>query len=178
MVRDRTRWLDEEGDLHVFVPGLMATGILVSICMFVWDGVRKFMPDVGARKRSARIRMQAAGRANDLTAVELGLAPRAMHIQRVRRARRSALLLAGTAFVVAATVGFITLVAYTGTGGSFAGRGWTLSMGGSVALTSAALGIAALCAALYDPVSEPRWLARAGTRWPLGVLPNADEIDV
>ena len=176
MVRDRARWLDEDGDLHVFVPGLMATGILVSIGMFIWDGVRKFMPDVGARKRAARLTMNTNGRVNDLLAIERGLAPAPVRIQRVRRTRSSALIHAIGALVVAAAVGYMTFAAYTTEGTSFTGRGWTLSMGLSVTFTFAIFGIAWLCTALLE--EDPRWVARAQTRWPIGALPELDERDL
>ena len=175
MVRDRARWLDDDGDLQVFVPGLMATGILVSVGMFVWDGVKKFLPDIGARKRAARLTMQSTGRVNDLVSIERGLAPTPVRIQRVRRSRGVALLLAIAAFAAASTAAYMTLMAFTIDGTSFSGRGWTLSMGMTVILLFAVPGVAWMCSALLD--DGPRWVARAETRWPIGSLPAVDESD-
>ena len=176
MVRDRARWLDEDGDLQVFVPGLMATGILVSVGMFIWDGVKQFLPDVGARKRAARLTMHSAGRVNDLMSIERGLAPTLPRIRRVRRSRGSALLLAVIALTAAATATFVTLAAFATEGTSFSGRGWTLSMGATVVFMFGVPGIAWLCSALLD--DGPRWVARAQTRWPIGALPAIDESDL
>ena len=169
------RWHDEDEGLQVFVPGLMATGILVSIGMFIWDGIKKFLPDMGGRQRAARLRKQTAGRVNDLTGIDRGVAPIPVHMERVRRSRGSALLLALGAFALAASVGFVTTVAYSGTGSSFSGRGWTLSMGGGVVVTSLLLGSTWLWSALVD--NSPAWLTRAQARWPIGGFPDIDETD-
>jgi hypothetical protein len=176
VVRDRASWLDDDGELQVFVPGLMATGILVSIGMFIWDGVRKFMPDLGARKRAARLSMQTNGRVNDLVSIERGLPPAPVRIQRVRRTRGSALLLAVLAWTAALSIGFATLTAFTSEGTSFSGRGWTLSMGMSVMFTCGAFGIAWLYSALVK--QGPQWVTKAQTRWPIGMLPEIDERDL
>jgi hypothetical protein len=177
MVRDRARWLDEDGDLQVFVPGLMATGILVSICMLIWDGVKRFVPDLGARRRAARLRMHTTGRVNDLASIERGMPPAPMQVERVSRGRGRSLLLAIGALAAAGVSGFLTIAAYSTPGGSFSGRGWTLSMGLSLAGICAAFGTTWLCVALSDQENERAWLARARTRWPIGVLPSPDESD-
>jgi hypothetical protein len=176
MVRDRARWLDDDGDLQVFVPGLMATGILVSVGMFIWDGVKKFLPDIGARKRAARLNMHSAGRVNDLMSIERGLAPTPVRIQRVRRSRTSALVLAMATLVTAATAAFVTFTAFSTEGTSFYGRGWTLSMGAAVVFMFGAPGVAWLCSAFLD--DGPRWVARAQTHWPIGSLPAIEESDL
>jgi hypothetical protein len=174
MVRDRGAWLDEDGDLQVFVPGLMATGILVSICMFIWDGVKRFLPDVGRRQRAARVAMNTSGRVSDLVSVESGEAPAYARVQRVRRTRGIALLLAIGSLVTAAVISYLTVGIYMSGSGTLAGRGWTLSMGFGLAGAIAVAGLVWLTVALMDE-RLPAWLERTQMRWPIGVLPEPSE---
>ena len=174
--RDRSSWFDEEADLQVFVPGLMATGILVSIGMFVWDAVHKLLPDVGKRRQAARLAQRASGRVSDLNSIEWGEVPTAARILRVRRTRGAALLWSIAAFIAAGAAAVMTWGAYSARTGSLAGRGWTLSMGFSVTGAFAVFGIIWLCAALLSE-QLPSWLDKAQARWPIGVLPEPTESD-
>jgi hypothetical protein len=175
MIRERSTWFDDEAELHVFVPGLMATGILVSVVMFVWDGAKKFLPDIGTRKRALRSRERAAGRVNDLMAVGGWVTPAAVRSPRVRRSRGAALALAASACIVAIGITSLTIAAYSTEGGSFSGRGWTLSMGLGAAGICVASATAWLCGALVE--EGPIWLQRAQTMWPIGTLPPPEQSD-
>lgn len=176
ITRREPRWFEEDGDLQVFVPGLMATGILVSVGMFVWDGVRKLFPDIGRRRQAARLTMRSAGRVNDLASIDAGEAPEPAHVARVRRTRSAALLLAISALAVGAAISVVTLAAYNSGEGTLAGRGWTLSMGFSVVAALVLSSAMWLCAALMGE-QLPSWPHRAQARWPIGVLPEPTEAD-
>lgn len=174
MIRERGAWLDEDDGLQVFVPGLMATGILVSIGMFIWDAVKKFLPQFGRRQRAAHLATLSSGRVSDLASVELGEAPSVGHVDRVRRSRGSALLHAIGAFAVALVIAMTTFGAYAARTGTLGGRGWTLSMGLSVAGVALVVGLVWLLTALADE-RLPAWAEKAQTRWPIGVLPEPAE---
>lgn len=173
---DGSSWFEEDDDLQVFVPGLMATGILVSIVMLLWDGVKRFLPDLGRRRRAARLSMQTSGRINDLVSIELGEAPSFTQVERVRRSRGAALLLAVVSSVSTATVSLMTLAAYQAGHGPLAGRGWTLTVGMSAAGAFGLLTTTWLFAALGSE-RLPAWVERAQGLWPVGALPEPSEDD-
>lgn len=177
MRRAGPSWFEEDDDLQVFVPGLMATGILVSIGMLIWDGLKKFLPDVGRRQRAATLARRTSGRVNDLLSIGQGESPSFTKVERVRRARGPALLLASAAAVLAATISLLTIAAYQAEQGTLAGRGWTLTAGMSVAGAFGALATAWLFAALgNDPL--PAWAERSQGCWPIGALPQPSESDL
>ena len=174
MIPNRHSWLyEDDGDLHVFVPGLMAGGILVSICMLIWDGIKKLIPNTTRRARAAELRVRAEGRVNDLRSVEAGEVPRPGRVDRIVRHRVAAGALALAALAAAGTIAFMTFGAYSARTGTLAQRGWTLTGGFSVAGVAAVLGIVWIASAVYGR-RAPAWLQKAATRWPVGALPDAD----
>ena len=176
MRRNAYSWMDEDEDLQVFVPGLMASGILVSIGMLVWDGIKRAFPNLGSRARSAALVSNASGRLDDLLAVERGEVPQAMRVERVRRNRVRSLALAMLAAIATALTTMTTVYAYGAEEGTLAGRGWTLSFGLGLATVFAVLSGLWLASALWGG-REPQWLASAHTHWPIGVLPEPAQHD-
>jgi hypothetical protein len=174
--RKRWTWLDEDDELGVFVPGLMATGILVSIGMLIWDGIRRFLPDLGRKQRAARSVGRVSGRMSDLASIEQNEPPSYVRVHRVRRSRRSALVLSACALTASAATFYIAFSAYHESEGPLAGRGWTLSTG-----LVAAGGFAWLCFAwLLSCLTSgplPTWIETAHNRWPLGTLPQPGDGD-
>ena len=174
MIPNRHSWLyEDDGDLQVFVPGLMAGGILVSIGMLVWDAIKKLIPNTTRRARAAELHVRAVGRVNDLLSVEAGEAPRPGRVERIVRNRLAAAGLALAALAGAGTIAFMTFGAYSARTGTLAHRGWTLTGGFSVAGVATALGLVWVASAAYGH-RAPAWLRRAATRWPVGALPDAD----
>lgn len=174
---ERRKWFDDDDGLGVFVPGLMATGILASIGMFVWDGVRRVIPDFGRRQRAATSALHTSGRVSDLTAVTLGQPPLATPTPRARRSRGIALLLALASFVAAGTLASLTLAAYLANEGRLAGRGWTLSAGFAVVAGFVTLGLVWLISALADE-RVPKWIAALNAHWPIGALPDPRDTEL
>jgi hypothetical protein len=166
-------WLTEDAEdgLNVFVPGLMVTGILVSMVMLVADQVRRLFPARGQRARAVRIEMKSRGRISDLAAVGLGVTPETPRIDRVPRDRFGALGLAAIALCAAGLMAVATIGAYTTPGGTLYHRGWTLSFGFGVALIPAVLGAYWLLSAVLGR-TQPEWMLRAARRWPFGGLPD------
>lgn len=168
----RSFWLEDDGDLQVFVPGLMATGILVSIGMLVWDGIKRFVPDVGKRQRAARLAERSIGRVSDLISIREGDLPSVTRVSRTRRSRAACLARAGLSGVIAAAITTATLEAYAGPEGPLAERGWTLSVGLGVAGCFALGGFVWLLSGLLNANSRPAWLERVEGTWPFGDLPD------
>jgi hypothetical protein len=178
MRRERGAWLDDDGDLQVFVPGLMATGILVSIVMLIWDGIKRFLPDLGRKQRAVTMAERTFGRVNDLASIELGDAPGRQRVGRVRRGRLASLCLAGVSWLASTGIAAVTFEAYNATSGRLAGRGWTLSIGLGLATVLATLGAIWMLSSLLSATSQPRWLRGAHERWPIGDLPDLTERDL
>lgn len=170
----RWSWLDDGEDLQVFVPGLMATGILVSIGMLIWDGIKKVFPDVGSRQRAATSTERTLGRVRDLTSIETGESPAAVRVRRIRRSRGSSLRLALVALSVCGATIYMTLTTYSEGEGPLAGRGWTLSLG---LMLAASFGLLAVGWLWSSSTSDrmPGWMETSHSRWPLGVLPKPDD---
>jgi hypothetical protein len=166
-------WLSDDADdgLHVFVPGLMVTGILVSMGMLISDGVKKVAPSRGHRARAIAIEKKVRGRIADLTSVGLGVAPAAARIDRVPRRRRKSALLAAVASAISVAIVSMTIDVYEDSMGTLDHRGWTLTAGFLIAAIPAALGIAWLAGALYKS-ERPEWLRRLQGMWPIGELPD------
>jgi hypothetical protein len=173
----RQSWFDDDADLQVFVPGLMATGILVSIVMLIWDGIKRFIPDVGRRSRAARQAEMTSGRVNDLASIELGDVPLRERVQRSQRNRVKSLCLTVICGIASSGLAAGTFEVYNGTEGTLAHRGWTLSVGLGAAAVVAVLGLLWLLTAIVPQRAQPRWLQNAQTHWPIGDLPAATEAD-
>ena len=173
----RWSWLDEDDELQVFVPGLMATGILVSIGMLIWDGINRFLPDIGRKQRAARFAERVSGRMSDLSSIDEGTAPAYTRVPRVRRSRGSSLLMSVGALAISAASAYVTLSAYTESEGVLAGRGWTLTMGLTVAGAFGWLSFAWLLSSVRAG-QLPTWIETAHTRWPLGTLPEPGDGDL
>ena len=169
----RASWLSEEqtDGLNVFVPGLMAAGILMSIGMLIGDAFRKLVPAAGKKARAAQISLKSQGRVNDLSAIGLGVAPTKPHIERVPRRRLQAIALALASLWVAFFIIESTITAYTSTRGTLAGRGWTLTGGFSLAFVPLCLGLMWGLSVFYRH-AQPAWLRQATQRWPIGSLPD------
>lgn len=173
----KTPWFtdDAEDGLNVFVPGLMVTGIIVSMVMLVSDGIRRLIPSRGKKARAVRIELRSMGRIRDLTSVGLGVAPTPPRIERVARSRVSAFVLAAAALAVAGILTVATVGAYTSPGTTLYERGWTLSFGLGLAAVPALIGILTLLSAVFR-AEGPEWVRAATRHWPVGTLPHVDEL--
>ncbi|MGH2730497.1 MAG: hypothetical protein ACRDJI_07785 [Actinomycetota bacterium] len=164
--------LDGMEVLHgVFVPGLMVTGILVSMIMLAADGIKRLIPARGDKARALRMEMKVRGRVSDLASVGLGVDPVPPRIDRVPRSRVSA---AGFALVSLSIAGLLivaTISAYTTPGSTLYKRGWTLSIGFGAAALPAIFGLLWLASALFGD-EPPEWLRKAARHWPIGTLPD------
>src|ERR687896_178713 len=149
MFRVRRNEPFETGDLNVFVPGLMAAGILVSMAMLIADG-----------------------RVSDLESIGLGMAPVPKRIERIPRSAITSSALAFVSSTAAHGIARTTIGSYTARTGELAGRGWTLSIGLGLAGTFAIFGAVALMLALTRGRTHRPWLLIAARRWPLGQLPH------
>lgn len=173
MNRRRSFWMEDDGDLQVFVPGLMATGILVSIGMLVWDGIKRFVPDVGRRQRAARLAERSSGRVSDLISIREGEVPSITRVPRARRSRVTCFVRAGLSWVIASGIATATLEAYAGPEGPLVERGWTLSVGLGVAGSFVLAGFVWLLSGALR-TTRPAWLERVEHTWPFGDLPDPD----
>jgi hypothetical protein len=162
----------ETGDLNVFVPGLMAAGILTSMAMLVADGAKRLWPSRGRRARAIELDRRAAGRVSDLLSVGLGTAPIPKRIDRIPRSAISSFAIAVVSMTAALGVARTTIGAYTARTGELSSRGWTLTVGLGVAGALALLGGVALLLALSRGHTRHPWLLAAARRWPLGQLPD------
>src|ERR687896_683789 len=162
----------ETGDLNVFVPGLMAAGILVSMAMLIADGAKKLLLSRGHRARLIELQRHAAGRVSDLESIGLGMAPVPKRIERIPRSAITSSALAFVSLTAALGIARTTIGSYTARTGELAGRGWTLSIGLGLAGTFAIFGAVALMLALTRGRTHRPWLLIAARRWPLGQLPH------
>jgi hypothetical protein len=167
----------EDAGLNVFVPGLMAAGILLSIVMLAADATKALLPSRGQRARHARIARRLRGRVNDLESIALGVAPHPFKVEREPRGVIASIAvalasLAATYAIVAATVG-----AYSARTGSLSHRGWTLSGGFGLASLCAAVGVLALINVFLREGRRPLWLEQASRHWLLGRLPRTREFE-
>lgn len=164
--------LDSMEVLHgVFVPGLMVTGILVSMIMLVADGIKRLMPARGQRARAVAMEIKVRGRVSDLASVGLGVDPVPPRIDRVPRSRLSSAALALVAFSITGLLIVATIGAYTTPDSTLNERGWTLSIGFGAAALPAIVGLVWLASALFGS-TPPEWLQRATRYWPIGTLPD------
>jgi hypothetical protein len=162
----------EMGDLNVFVPGLMAAGILASMAMLIADGAKKLWPSRGHRARVIELDRRAAGRVRDLESVGLGIAPVPKRVDRIPRNSIASSAIAFASLTVALGIARATIGMYTARTGELAGRGWTLSVGLGLAAAIAIFGSVALLLALTRGRARRPWLLIAAQRWPLGQLPQ------
>jgi hypothetical protein len=171
-MRGRDSMWDDDSDLQVFVPGLMATGILVSIGMLIWDGIKRVFPDVTGKQRYATRLARVNGRLSDLVSIESGEAPVPSYVRRVRRARLASIAMSTACWLVVASIAYITLAIYYESDGPLAGRGWTLSIGGAIASGFVWVAVISLTSALFARRQQPAWLDRVESHWPIGALPD------
>ena len=162
----------ELGDLNVFVPGLMAAGILVSMAMLIADGAKRLWPSRGRRARVIELNRRAAGRVRDLESIGLGIAPAPLRIERIPRSAIASSAIGFASLTVALGIARGAIGMYTARTGALSGRGWTLSVGLGVAGVCAIFGTVALLLALTRGRSRQPWLLVAARRWPLGQLPE------
>jgi hypothetical protein len=173
LVPRRVFWVteDEDAGLNVFVPGLMVTGILVSMIMLVADGIKRLMPARGEKARAVEMELKVRGRVTDLTSVALGNDPVPPRIDRVPRSRAAS---AGLALVFLSIAGLLivaTISAYTTPDTTLYERGWTLSIGFGAAALPAVFGLLWLVSVIFGD-NPPEWLRRAARHWPVGTLPD------
>jgi hypothetical protein len=161
----------EVGDLNVFVPGLMAAGILMSMAMLIADGAKRLWPSRGHRARLIALDRLAAGRVSDLESIGLGVAPVPKQVVRTPRNATTSAAIAFVSLSAALGIARTTIGLYTARTGELAGRGWTLSLGIGLASAFASFGIVALLLALTRGRTRRPWLLIAARRWPLGQLP-------
>lgn len=168
----------ETGDLNVFVPGLMAAGLMMSMGMLIADASRRLWGARGKRARAIEMARRAAGRVSDLQSVPMGVAPVATKLIRIPRNALASGALALGSFAIAGVIARATVGAYSARTGSLAQRGWTLTGGLGVAGVVAVFGGLALLLALSRGYRRPAWLLTAARYWPLGQLPDLDKESV
>jgi hypothetical protein len=165
----------ETGDLNVFVPGLMAAGLMMSMGMLIADASRRLWGTRGKRARTIELARRAAGRVSDLQSVGIGVAPIATKLIRIPRNAVASGALALGSFATAVAITRTTVGAYSARTGSLAHRGWTLTGGLGLAGAFALLGAIALLLALSARYKRPAWLLAAARYWPLGQLPDPNK---
>jgi hypothetical protein len=170
----RIEYFEDEGP-NVFVPGLMAAGILLSIVMLAADAAKWLWPSRGERARGARIAHKLQGRINDLESVALGTAPKPFRVKREPRGVVVSIALAIASFAATHEIFFATIRVYGARTGSLAQRGWTLSGGFFFASVCASIGVLAMLNVISPAGRRPRWLASVNSNWLLGRIPRVED---